>query len=121
MESSSPLRSFFVAGMAKELSSETIELIAQRFRAMGEPMRLRILMALRDGERSVTELVELQETSQANISKHLQVLTGCGLLTRRKQGLNVIYAIADPGLFAMCDTVCGSIKKHLDAQAKMLG
>jgi DNA-binding transcriptional ArsR family regulator len=47
--------------MAKELSSETIELIAQRFRAMGEPMRLRILMALRDGERSVTELVELQE------------------------------------------------------------
>lgn len=107
--------------MAKELPTETIELIAQRFRAMGEPMRLRILMALRGGELSVTELVEQQETSQANISKHLQVLTACGLLTRRKQGLNVLYAIADPGIFTMCDTVCGSIKKHLATQAKLLG
>ncbi|MBK8477342.1 MAG: winged helix-turn-helix transcriptional regulator [Opitutaceae bacterium] len=107
--------------MAKDLPPATIELIAQRFRAMGEPMRLRILMALREGERSVTELVEQQETSQANISKHLQVLTACGLLTRRKQGLNVLYAIADPGIFSMCDSVCGSIKKHLDTQAKLLG
>ena len=107
--------------MAKDLPPATIELIAQRFRAMGEPMRLRILMALRSGELSVTELVEQQETSQANISKHLQVLTACGLLTRRKQGLNVLYAIADPGIFTMCDTVCGSIKKHLATQAKLLG
>jgi ArsR family transcriptional regulator len=107
--------------MAKDLPPATIELIAQRFRAMGEPMRLRILMALRGGERSVTELVGLQETSQANISKHLQVLVACGLLTRRKQGLNVLYAVADPGIFALCDTVCGSIKKHLDTQAKLLG
>lgn len=107
--------------MAKDLPPATIELIAQRFRAMGEPMRLRILMALRGGELSVTELVEQQETSQANISKHLQVLTACGLLTRRKQGLNVLYAIADPGIFTMCDTVCGSIKKHLATQAKLLG
>lgn len=107
--------------MPKELPPETIELIAQRFRAMGEPMRLRILMALRGGEMTVTELVEQQETSQANISKHLQVLVASGLLRRRKQGLNVLYAIADPGIFAMCDTVCGSIKKHLDAQAKLLG
>ncbi len=107
--------------MPKELPPETIELIAQRFRAMGEPMRLRILMALRGGEMTVTELVEQQETSQANISKHLQVLVASGLLKRRKQGLNVLYAIADPGIFAMCDTVCGSIKKHLDAQAKLLG
>ena len=107
--------------MAKDLPPATIELIAQRFRAMGEPMRLRILMALRGGERSVTELVEQQETSQANISKHLQVLTACGLLKRRKQGLNVLYAITDPGIFAMCDSVCGSIKKHLDTQAKLLG
>lgn len=106
--------------MAKELSLETIELIAQRFRAMGEPMRLRILMALREGELSVSELVDLQETSQANISKHLQVLVASGLLRRRKQGLNVLYAIADPGIFTMCDTVCGSIRKHLDAQAKAL-
>jgi len=106
--------------MAKELPPDTVELIAQRFRAMGEPMRLRLLMSLQDGERTVTELVERHETSQANISKHLQVLTGVGLLKRRKQGLNVFYAIADPSIFNMCEMVCGSLKKHLEAQSNLL-
>lgn len=106
--------------MAKKMPPETVELVAQRFRAMGEPMRLHILMALQGGERSVTELVEQQHTSQANISKHLQVLTACGLLRRRKEGLNVFYSIADPSIFNLCDIVCGSLKKHLDAQAKLL-
>ena len=106
--------------MAKSLPPQTIELIAERFRALGEPMRLQILMALRDGERNVTELVDLQHTSQANISKHLQVLTACGFLKRRKQGLNVLYSIADPGIFNLCDTVCGSIKKQVDAQSRLL-
>jgi ArsR family transcriptional regulator len=106
--------------MAKSLPPHTVELIAQRFRAMGEPMRLRLLMSLQDGERTVSELVEQHETSQANISKHLQVLTAVGLLKRRKQGLNVFYAIADPSIFNMCEMVCGSLKKHLDAQSRLL-
>ncbi len=106
--------------MAKSLPPHTLELIAQRFRAMGEPMRLRLLMSLQDGERTVSELVDEHETSQANISKHLQVLTAVGLLKRRKQGLNVFYAIADPSIFNMCEMVCGSLKKHLDAQSRLL-
>jgi ArsR family transcriptional regulator len=106
--------------MAKSLPAPTVDLIAQRFRAMGEPLRLRLLMSLQDGERTVSALVEEHATSQANISKHLQVLTSVGLLKRRKQGLNVFYAIADPSIFKMCEMVCGSLKKHLDAQAKLL-
>ena len=106
--------------MAKSLPPATLELVAQRFRAMGEPLRLRLLMSLQSGERTVGELVEEHSTSQANISKHLQVLTAVGLLKRRKQGLNVFYAIADPSIFNMCDMVCGSLKKHLDAQSKGL-
>jgi len=106
--------------MAKDLSPQMLELLAQRFRAMGEPMRLQILMALQTGERSVTELVELQHTSQANISKHLHVLTACGFLKRRKQGLKVFYGIADPGIFNMCETVCGTIKRQLETQARLL-
>lgn len=105
----------------KSLPDATLELIAQRFRAMGEPMRLRLLMLLQEGERTVTELVDQLDTSQANISKHLQVLTVCGLLVRRKQGLSVFYAIADPNIFDMCDMVCGSLKKQLAAKAKLLG
>ena len=106
--------------MAKSLSPQTLELIAQRFRAMGEPVRLQLLMSLQGGERTVSELVEEHATSQANISKHLQVLTAVGLLKRRKQGLNVFYAIADPSIFNMCEMVCGSLKKHLDAQSRAL-
>jgi ArsR family transcriptional regulator len=107
--------------MAKSLTPAMIELVAQRFRAMGEPLRLQLLMSLQAGERTVTELVEEHQASQANISKHLQVLAAVGLLKRRKQGLNVFYAIADPSIFNMCDMVCGSLKKHLDAQSRGRG
>lgn len=106
--------------MAKALPAATLELIARRFRALGEPLRLRLLMALQDRERTVSDLVEEHETSQANISKHLQVLTTAGLLHRRKQGLNVFYAVADPSIFSLCDIVCGSLKKHLAAQSRLL-
>ena len=107
--------------MPKSLPPATLELIAQRFRAMGEPMRLRLLMSLQDGERTVMDLVDEHETSQANISKLLQVLAVAGLLKRRKQGLNAFYAIADPSIFKLCDMVCGSLKKHLKAQSRLLG
>jgi DNA-binding transcriptional ArsR family regulator len=106
--------------MARSLAPQTVDLIAQRFRAMGEPMRLRLLMSLQEQEHTVSELVEEHQTSQANISKHLHILTAVGLLQRRKQGLNVYYSIADPSIFNMCDMVCGSLKKHLDAQSQML-
>jgi len=107
--------------MTQRMPDATVELIAQRFRAMGEPMRLRLLMLLQDGERTVTDLVSQLHTSQANISKHLKVLAACGLLGRRKKGLNVFYTVADPNIFNMCDMVCGNLKKQVAAQAKSLG
>ena len=110
----------FMSRKTKTMPEATLELIAQRFRAMGEPMRLRLLMQLQEGERTVSELVGQMQTSQANISKHLNVLAVCGLLVRRKQGLNVFYAIADPNIFNMCDMVCGNLKAQLTAKAKLL-
>jgi ArsR family transcriptional regulator len=95
-----------------------LEMIAQRFRAMGEPMRLRLLVSLQEGERSVGDLVREHDTSQANVSKHLQVLAAAGLLKRRKAGLKVLYSIADPDIFNMCDMVCGSMKRDFDARSQ---
>ena len=106
--------------MAKKLNPQSVDLIAKRFRALAEPARLRILMALREGERNVTALAEAQDTSQANISKHLQLLTACGFLKRRKDGLNVLYSIADPGIFTLCETVCSNIKKDLTARSRLM-
>ena len=69
------------------------ELIAKRFRALGEPMRLRILHALEGGEKPVSDIVELLESRQPNISKHLKALLQVGLVDRRRRGLNICYRI----------------------------
>lgn len=90
------------------LSDTMTEVVAQRFRLLGEPMRLRILQLLERGELPVNEIVEQLKSSQPNISKHLQALCQGGLIKRRRNGLNIYYAIADPMVFKLCDLVCRS-------------
>ena len=98
------------------LSEKMTELVAQRFRLLGEPMRLRILQTLESGEKSVNDIVAALETSQPNVSKHLQALCQGGLLSRRREGLNAYYRIADPMVFRLCDLVCRSAAEHTKAQ-----
>lgn len=86
--------------------------VAERFKALGEPARLQLLQALRGGERSVTELVEITGLGQANVSKHLQQLVSCGYLSRRKEGTFVYYAIASDDVFMLCDVMCGRIEEE---------
>ncbi|MCL2458607.1 MAG: metalloregulator ArsR/SmtB family transcription factor [Desulfobulbus sp.] len=102
------------------MTPQSIEMTAECFRALGEPMRLRILIELREGERNVTALADILATSQANISKHLHILTSCGFLKRRKDGLNALYSIADMSIFTLCETVQGSIRRGLDTRARLM-
>jgi DNA-binding transcriptional ArsR family regulator len=108
--------------MAKKapLPDAALELVARRFAVLAEPMRLRLIQALFDGEKPVNALVELTGGTQANVSRHLQTLAHAHLLSRRKEGLQVFYAIADPTLVKLCELVCGSIDKQLQAQAGAL-
>lgn len=99
------------------MSEEALALVARRFAVLGEPMRLRLLQILMEGERPVGALVEQVKGTQANISRHLQTLADSGLVSRRKEGLQVFYAIADPSIFELCELVCGSIGKQLQARA----
>lgn len=105
--------------MAKHrpLSEDALQLVAQRFAVLAEPMRLRLIQALFDGERNVTELVEATGGTQANVSRHLQTLTAGNVLARRKEGLQVFYRIADPTIPKLCELVCGSLSKTLTRQA----
>jgi DNA-binding transcriptional ArsR family regulator len=96
------------------LPEELAELIARRFRALGDPMRVRILDLLRDHELSVTALAELLGAGQQNVSKHLAVLVESGMLARRKEGTHVYYRIADEGVFALCEQICGSLQSQLE-------
>jgi DNA-binding transcriptional ArsR family regulator len=95
------------------LPEDLAELIARRFRALGDPLRVRILDLLRGRELSVTVLAEQLGAGQQNVSKHLAVLTESGMLARRKDGTHVYYHIADDGVFALCEQVCGSLQAQL--------
>jgi DNA-binding transcriptional ArsR family regulator len=95
--------------MPHPLPEALAEMIAERFRAIGEPMRIRILDRLRDGEATVGELAESLETSQQNVSKHLGVLARAGIVGREKKGNTVRCAIADDSVFDLCERVCGGV------------
>lgn len=98
----------------QHMNTAMAEVIAERFRLLGDPTRIRILDALRDGAMTVGALADAVGSSQQNVSKHLGLLHRAGLLAREKDGNSVRYAIADAGVFALCDEVCGGIQRHLD-------
>ncbi len=105
---------------ATPLSREALEIIAQRFRALGDPTRLALLQALFDGERTVQELRALTQTSQANTSKHLALLLEQGLVARRREGLFTRYRIADATLQQICRVVCSSLAdRHAAVRAHL--
>jgi DNA-binding transcriptional ArsR family regulator len=103
------------------IPEDLAELIARRFRAIGEPMRVRILDLLRDGELSVNELAEQLGAGQQNVSKHLAVLADVGVLARTKDGTRVYYRIVDEGVFELCEQVCGSLQQQLAGLAALVG
>ena len=102
------------------LTSGQIGLVAERFRVLGEPARLELMNALRDGERTVGELVEETGLGTANVSKHLQLLHGTGFLTRRKEGLFVYYGLAGEYVFRLCDIMCGHLAAETQARRRTL-
>ncbi len=95
------------------LPEPLIELVAQRFRVLGEPMRIKLLDRLREDDATVAELQEAVGASQQNVSKHLGILLGAGMVSRTKQGNHARYSISDPSVFELCDQVCGGVRRQL--------
>ena len=95
------------------LPEPLVDLIAQRFRVIGEPMRIRLLDALREGPKTVNELAEAVGGSQQNVSKHIGVLAQAGLVARRKEGTCVRCFIADDSVFELCEIVCGGLRQQV--------
>jgi DNA-binding transcriptional ArsR family regulator len=102
------------------LPDDLVELIARRFRVLGEPMRIRLLDQLRGGEATVGELSEALQASQQNVSKHLAVLSDAGILGRRKERNHVYYRIVDEGVFTLCEDVCGSLQEQLRTLSELV-
>ena len=106
--------------MKNAMSPEVLTLVAERFKALSEPVRLQLLNALRSGEMTVSELVEETELSQANVSKHLQLLLSLGFVSRRKDGLFAFYTLADKRVFRLCDIMCNQLEAELKSRRKLL-
>lgn len=102
------------------LTPELLELVAERFKALAEPARLKILTALRERERTVTELMEVTGLAQPNVSRHLQLLHAHGFVERRKEGLRVYYRIQGREVFHLCDIMCGRLAKQLEERTQIL-
>jgi DNA-binding transcriptional ArsR family regulator len=101
------------------MSDELTELVAERFKALSDPGRIRLLNVLRDGERSVNELVGETGLTQANVSKHLARLRDLGFVTRSRDGLHSFYRIADRDVFKLCDIMCGRIEAESRTRRKL--
>lgn len=104
----------------RHLSEPTLDKVAELFKSLSEPTRLRLLYALMDGEKNVSQLVQETGALQANVSKHLGTLLDAGLVSRRKQGQSSCYRIADESVFELCDLACGSIYDRLTTDLENL-
>ncbi|HHP7244936.1 MAG: ArsR/SmtB family transcription factor [Elainellaceae cyanobacterium] len=102
----------------ESVPAEVVQQVAEYFSVLSEPMRLRILNLLRDGEKCVQDLVEATETSQANVSKHLKVMLQAGILTRRSKGTSAYYSVADDLIFELCNLVCDRLASRIEQQAQ---
>lgn len=90
--------------------------IADFFKMLSEVSRLQIVCSLKSGPKTVTQIIEITGLGQANVSKHLKLLTQGRIVTRSQQGVNVVYEIANPLVFPMCDLVCNAIENQLEQQ-----
>jgi DNA-binding transcriptional ArsR family regulator len=100
--------------MKTVIPDELLELTARKFQMLGDPTRLAILKVLMEGERSVGQVVEETGRGQANVSKHLKMLAESGLISRRKEGLQVFYRVGDPLVEKLCQLVCASILRQVE-------
>ena len=94
-------------------SEEVFEKAAEMFRVMSAPMRLRIVSALCNGEKNVGELIADVNTTQPNMSQHLNTLYQAGVLGKRRDGVQIYYRIINERVVTLCRAVCVQIASEM--------
>ena len=98
-----------------------LDMIARRFKIFSEPMRLRLIYALRDKELPLQKLIKLTKGNRANISKHLAILLEAGIVRRQRKGITMLYSLADHTVFKLSEVALQSLHGRLDNQAEAIG
>lgn len=104
--------------LLEPMPKELLDLMAGKFRLLGDSTRLAILRAVEDEEKTVGQVVVETGLGQANVSKHLKMLADAGMLSRRKQGVQVFYRLTDPVVLKICRLVCDTILRKLKSQLR---
>lgn len=99
-----------------QLSPTALGLMADFFKVLSEVSRLQIVCALKSGPKNVTEIIEATGLGQANVSKHLKMLSQAGVVSRRQEGVSVYYQIANPFIFELCELVCDALSIQIEQQ-----
>ena len=97
-------------------SDEVFELAAEVFRVMAAPMRLKIIASLCNGEKNVSQLLAEIDTTQPNMSQHLNTLYQAGVLGKRREGVQIHYRIVNDRVVTLCRAVCTQIAIEADAR-----
>lgn len=103
-----------------QISPQVLSRVAQYFKILSETSRLQILCSLKSGSKNVSEIMEITQLGQANVSKHLKVLTQAGMVVRQPKGVSVFYEIADSTIFELCDLVCDRLVEQLQTDSEQL-
>ena len=105
-----------ISAMDPELD-RLFEVVSGYFGLLSEPTRLKILNSICEGELSVSEIVERVESTQTNVSRHLNLMYGKGVLKRRREGALTFYSIADRNVIALCRTACVQMASQFDEKS----
>ena len=103
-----------------EVSRTALAPIADYFKVLSEVSRLQVLCCLKSGSKNVTEIIEATGLGQANVSRHLKILTQSGIIPRQPQGVSVFYHIVDPFIFEICEQVCDRLSICFEEQSQKL-
>lgn len=113
--SSEPDHSLPAASASPLESDQVFEQAAEVFRVMSAPMRLKIISSLCHGEKNVSELLAEIDTTQPNMSQHLNTLYQAGVLGKRRDGVQIHYRIINERVVTLCRAVCTQIAIESDA------
>jgi DNA-binding transcriptional ArsR family regulator len=104
----------------RPLTDRGAELIAERLRVLGQPLRVQLVDRLATGTTTVQEFVATLESTQQNISQHLGILQRAGIIARHKEGTRVRYELVDPHILRLLECAESSLTRQLDELSQLI-